>query len=39
MCKDILTRLPKILDKKKAHEDTFKMVEGGQMISLGVFVG
>jgi dynein heavy chain len=39
MAKEILSRLPKLLDKKKAHEQTFQITESGQMVSVGVFAG
>lgn len=39
MARDIVNRLPKRLDKKKAHHQTFATTDAGQMLSLGVFVG
>jgi len=39
MAKEIMSKLPKKLDKKKADDSTFQSIEGGQMQSLGVFVG
>ena len=39
MAKEIVSKLPKKLDKRKAHEKTFAHTETGQMLSLGVFVG
>lgn len=31
LARDIVSRLPKRLDKKKANEQTFKLTEEGQM--------
>jgi len=39
MARDIVGKLPKALDKRKANEKTFEMTPGGRMNSLGVFVG
>jgi dynein heavy chain len=39
MAKDILGKLPKGMEKKRAHPLTFEKTEQGQMVSLGVFVG
>jgi dynein heavy chain len=39
MAREIVGRLPKPMDKRKAHEKTFAFTEAGQMISTGVFVG
>lgn len=39
LARDIVHRLPKRLEKRKAHEKTFATTETGQMLSLGVFVG
>jgi len=39
MARDIAARLPAALDTSRAHPTTFAMTEGGQMGSLGVFVG
>ena len=35
----MLTQVPDILDKKRAHETTFVITESGVMQSLGVFLG
>lgn len=39
LAKDIVARLPKKLDNKKAHPKTFEFTAAGQMVSTGVFVG
>lgn len=39
LAREIVARLPKRLDKKKANDQTFQLTEEGQMQSLGVFVG
>lgn len=39
MCREILARLPPVLNKEKAHPSTFAVAENGQPLSLGVFVG
>lgn len=39
MCREILGRLPPILNKEKAHPTTFGVSDTGQPLSLGVFVG
>jgi dynein heavy chain len=39
MARDIVSKIPKKLEKKKAHPETFAMSENGTMLSLGVFVG
>jgi dynein heavy chain len=39
MAKEILSRLPKKLDTKRANPETFAVSETGAMLSLGVFVG
>lgn len=39
MCREILGRLPPILDKEKAHSTTFGVSDTGQPLSLGVFIG
>lgn len=39
MARDIVSKVPKVMDKKKAHHLTFESTPEGQMNSLGVFVG
>lgn len=39
MAKDIEGRMPMELDLRRAHEETFKITNTGEMNSLGVFVG
>lgn len=39
MARDIVGKLPKGMDKRRSHPMTFETTEGGQMVSLGVFVG
>lgn len=39
MARDIVGKLPKVMDKRRADSKTFETTEQGQMVSLGVFVG
>lgn len=39
MARDIVAKLPKMMDKKLADPKTFEITPEGQMVSLGVFVG
>jgi len=39
LAKEIEEKLPKLMNKKKGHKETFRMKTETQMISLGVFVG
>jgi hypothetical protein len=39
MARDIVNKLPKGMDKKKADPRVFEIIPSGAMNSLGVFVG
>jgi len=38
MASDFAGRLPSNIDKERAHEDTYKTADSGEMVSLGTFV-
>eukprot|EP01060_Flectonema_neradi_P032219 TRINITY_DN5085_c1_g2_i2.p1 TRINITY_DN5085_c1_g2~~TRINITY_DN5085_c1_g2_i2.p1 ORF type:complete len:4162 (+),score=927.24 TRINITY_DN5085_c1_g2_i2:1218-12488(+) len=38
IAQDFIDRLPQVIDKSIAHEDTYKITETGDMVSLGTFL-